>query len=153
MEQDQAILRLKRISEAVCLSNEETGFGVYTTCSTSHIHHQSLAYRVRQTWVWIQTLPLASYNTSLNLSHLIGKIPILRPISPSLMKNFQGTPLVYNRGQQLFSAKDEKISILGFAGYVVTVATTLVLKQESNHKLRRRRMSCVPILYATLLKC
>lgn len=50
------------------------------------------------------------------------------------MKNFQGTPLVYNRGQQLFSAKDEKISILGFAGYVVTVATTLVLKQESNPK-------------------
>lgn len=52
------------------------------------------------------------------------------------MINFQGKPLVYSRGQQIFSVKDEIRSILGFAGYVVAVPTNAALPLK--HKINRK---------------
>lgn len=40
--------------------------------------------------------------------------------------SFFRTVMIYSRGQQTFSVKGQVESILGFAGYVVSVATTLL---------------------------
>lgn len=80
--------------------------GVHRIHITLCNHLQSLSCRVKKTWLWIWSLSLANYSPSLNLNFLIGQILVFQSTSPSLMRNFQGNPLFYSRGQKMFSVQD-----------------------------------------------
>ena len=57
------------------------------------------------------------------------------------MRNFEGNPLFYSRGQKMCSVQDEILRILGFAGRVVTVATIRLCLESMKATINKREMN------------